>query len=673
MARANNRSTSTTAARGRGTWRRTVRRNPQLPNDLNAPTQRKRYHSFLVDFMEHKNSEVYPSDKTFTEAELLTIVPEDLYRWMCKRMFGREDPTGQDLPLLRSSSLAYYKKAISYFMPNSQPWTVDGAGNGVGNPTRSKKIIDLVKSIKKKETRGSGKKTSADRAFDHAEFIQLIDIVGTHPRTVEARRYQAMIKFQLHLIGRSDDTAHVKKSCLEKSEQFPGYLNVTMRWSKNVSEERDCPKQLILGSMNAKYCCLLGLSLFLEKWIADGEGAVSQWLFGDGVTDDDSELEEQNDEAILCKNAYQNTVKQALLKPAFTRSVETGKLGSHSIKKYASTKCRRGGASKDDLDYRARWKTQRMQDRYTDTQLDWPDVNAATKLCEGGVCLYKEKDNSGITEEWLARAVAPAISQAFGVGVGKVLAKPLIWACFDASAVELVPPDIKQKVIAEFIKLQSLPDGVNPIDRIEVIASESGGSVSLDMIPNDEDGGERVNGETPLVRSNTQWRAAIYAKVSSTSRRVTEMQNNQIAEFAVMNGRLRRMEEIVRGMSVAPARRIGGRLSLTNVRLGTPTVNRPATLAKGLKTLELLWDEYQNGIGGAKPARDFTPAERGRVKFRYSRRLILWKCIERLVVGGCNLNTAITRIKRVYGDVSVTDIIKAMRRDERNGGHHCLR
>ena len=43
------------------------------------------------------------------------------------------------------------------------------------------------------------------------------------------------------------------------------------------------------------------------------------------------------------------------------------------------------------------------------------------------------------------------------------------------------------------------------------------------------------------------------------------------------------------------------------------------------------------------------------------------------MVGGCNLNTALMRIKRVYGEQSVTDTIKAMRKDERNGGHARLR
>jgi hypothetical protein len=29
-----------------------------------------------------------------------------------------------------------------------------------------------------------------------------------------------------------------------------------MRWSKNIMEERDAPKQFIMGSMEEKICCL---------------------------------------------------------------------------------------------------------------------------------------------------------------------------------------------------------------------------------------------------------------------------------------------------------------------------------------------------------------------------------------------------------------------------------
>ena len=64
-----------------------------------------------------------------------------------------------------------------------------------------------------------------------------------------------------------------------------------MGWSNNVTEERDCLHQILIGSMNEKVCVVLGLALFLEKWIADGVGGTSQWLFLDGVTDSRSTLQ----------------------------------------------------------------------------------------------------------------------------------------------------------------------------------------------------------------------------------------------------------------------------------------------------------------------------------------------------------------------------------------------
>jgi len=58
-----------------------------------------------------------------------------------------------------------------------------------------------------------------------------------------------------------------------------------------------------------------------------------------------------------------------------------------------------------------------MQDNYTDIQLVWPDINAASKLCHKGICLYNEKDGSGLTDEWIAVLVTPAIQGVFGDGI----------------------------------------------------------------------------------------------------------------------------------------------------------------------------------------------------------------------------------------------------------------
>ena len=86
------------------------------------------------------------------------------------------------------------------------------------------------------------------------------------------------------------------------------------------------------------------------------------------------------------------------------------------------------------------------------------------------------------------------------------------------------------------------------------------------------------------------------------------------------------------------------------------------------RTLGALWNKWQNGITGSKPAREFSRQEKGRVKFKYSNRLIVWKCIERLLDRGNNLSTAFSKICRVYGGVTITVLIKKMSRDERNGG-----
>ena len=124
--------------------------------------------------------------------------------------------------------------------------------------------------------------------------------------------------------------------------------------------------------------------------------------------------------------------------------------------------------------------TKDARDRYTaDSQLHWPDVNAVSRLSIGGICLYKHLQQSGITDEWLlAQAVAPRIANEFCNDVAAILAKPLLWACMEEESMIdlLVPADIKRDVVAAFVQLQSaVPDGTNPIERVEVIASESGG------------------------------------------------------------------------------------------------------------------------------------------------------------------------------------------------------
>ena len=88
-----------------------------------------------------------------------------------------------------------------------------------------------------------------------------------------------------------------------------------------------------------------------------------------------------------------------------------------------------------------------------------------------------------------------------------------------------------------------------------------------------------------------------------------------------------------------------------------------------------LWDEYINGIGGRKPARQFTREERGAkgVKQSFYFRKPFWMCMQKLVDKGATESVAFSRIQQVYGGFgSITNMLQKLVKDERNGGHRFL-
>ena len=98
-----------------------------------------------------------------------------------------------------------------------------------------------------------------------------------------------------------------------------------------------------------------------------------------------------------------------------------------------------------------------------------------------------------------------------------------------------------------------------------------------------------------------------------------------------------------------------------------------ATLAPTPRFLSDLWDEYQFGLGGRKPARDFTATESGNsnqgIKQKYYRRKFVWLTIEKLIERGESKDSAIHKIRTAYGyRSSVTNIIECFIRDHKDGG-----
>ena len=164
----------------------------------------------------------------------------------------------------------------------------------------------------------------------------------------------------------------------QASTKFPEFLTTQILWSKNVKDESNCPVQVILPDMDPRTCVHMSLAIFLEQDLQFGDGMSSQWLFCKGTTTNRSDTKAQDAEAKRGKESHARALKRCTDDPCFTRFEHANeRLGSHSIRKTAATRCREQGCPEDDLDCRARWSQKRMQDNHVDSQLCWPDVNCA--------------------------------------------------------------------------------------------------------------------------------------------------------------------------------------------------------------------------------------------------------------------------------------------------------
>jgi len=390
---------------------RTVReeRSPTLVHRLGDPKDKGGYHNILCESMEYHTKAPIPASHTSQRGDIAPndLEPEDLYKWVAWRVFGEEVPLEGDTPVCRPNTVAYWEGAIPHPMPTRAKW------HGIsqtGNITMPGQINGLIRSLRAMGANGTGVPPQADRWSTQPGFGQLYNLVGQDAPLINQLRHRAMVTPQLHMVGGPGGTAHPLGSQLEASLQHPGYLTGRMRWSKDVKEGRDCPKQILFGSMDYKYCVYYNMAVWLESWLMAGGGRTSQWVFADGISKSTDPRGAQGGGTNKCKTNYCSGLKSVIGSDSFQRSDQGGILGSHSIRKLATTLLRLEGVHKDDIDYRARWESRRMQDRYTGMSLEWPDIQCATKLCEGGDCMYRSKASSGLTDDWVCGNVTPCIT-----------------------------------------------------------------------------------------------------------------------------------------------------------------------------------------------------------------------------------------------------------------------
>ena len=80
----------------------------------------------------------------------------------------------------------------------------------------------------------------------------------------------ALFKFAFHFVGRLDDSCKLRCDKITPNATYSDLaLTGQLVWSKNVKEECECPKQIILGADNPDYCVLFGLGLHLVKFYSN--------------------------------------------------------------------------------------------------------------------------------------------------------------------------------------------------------------------------------------------------------------------------------------------------------------------------------------------------------------------------------------------------------------------
>ena len=188
----------------------------------------------LLDFMSYNNGETYGVDRVFEIEELGGVTASEVLAWFKFKCYGTPTPTNDARPTVRSNTLAFWKKALSYYMPNrNMQWN---QLTNHGKPTRSQALNDLIKQVRRFEVRGQGAQSRARRPMREAEFRAAItELRSTDGEDDIVAKYgvPALMCFQFHMIGRVDDCAKWMNSNLSSHDVHPEKCGkARLAWSK---------------------------------------------------------------------------------------------------------------------------------------------------------------------------------------------------------------------------------------------------------------------------------------------------------------------------------------------------------------------------------------------------------------------------------------------------------
>ena len=633
---------------------------------------------------------------------LLSIKPEQIVDYFNMRAYGKTEVLDEDRPVLtRSSTLFFYKKALLSYMYNGNSHWDDVLNRG--NPTKSKEVNNMIKKVIKHEVRHQGVSSKARRAFEFKEFLQLAKLMRKkgfkrNVSLAESMRWcrlTALLNLQWQLMARMDDMLNLKFETITTNLVFPFSLNVKMRWSKNITEERDAPEQVVLGSFEEMICPLLNLAMYIE-----GSGFTGETLTKDGF--------------LFGGTAARHSVRRlfdSLIQDEEFTALLAGLLGNHSVRKGSATFAMRSGLSRDHTNRRGRWRVRKqVVDAYIEINLPYPDALAAHKLCGSkGSCRYRPQVD--LTDSFILEKIVPNCQRLLGDPAALPLGHALLWAAFQDKfhhdeEFPLIPPNLRDQVVAAYetqygsIEAQNKD---NPIKRVGIVPQGTGDQVTMIEIDYEEDedaatvrrntnnlsstsGGLSSDVAAPLLAHQMTVQREIQDVKTQVLQQLFEMRSQHERQYSIITRNIKRiaLQPVVRRSNLLPRvvdtqgtqgqneeeqkEEDDEELAMLLIR------RRPAKLYKSPKTLFDVWQEYQFGINGEKPAKDFTHEERGKNKCMYCRRKVFWDVVSNLVRAGHTSDVAIDKVYQAYGrSTSVTRILVQMVRQRKDGGHPSLR
>jgi hypothetical protein len=150
--------------------------------------------------------------------------------------------------------------------------------------------------------------------------------------------------------------------------------------------------------------------------------------------------------------------------------------------------------------------------------------------------------------------------------------------------------------------------------------------------------------------------------------RVEDLRMEISANFIDSRRHLRQVNTNLRQISLVPAARHRLLGNADDEQHDEPEDVRPVLglrLSKRPRGLYVFWSEFEFGLDGGKPARDYTPSERGANRYAYSRRKNYWNAVGSLLTNGYSVDSAIDRVYEAYGkNYSVTAILDAIMVDK---------